>query len=517
MYRTKDGGGGGSMRNEWHDLIDGYLAGEVTEEQVETLSGLLREDETARAEFIRAADLQANLAVDESLWSKSESGAPIASVSQWPRWQIAAPWGIAAALAWALVAVLTQPPGDKATVGTTKPVLGLLVDEAGAKFEEGFGPENVRFDPGDYRLQEGAIHLRLENGADVIMGSPVEFRIDDSFHFALHRGSLRAFIPPSAVGFTVAAPGIDYEDLGTEFGVSVDPESGGSELHVFDGQVDAKSPDSKQILSSVLGGEAIAFSQGSLEAGRQPNEERFLTQGRIGFLRWQQQRARMEGDPDILAYFPFEESDVLSNTAVKPVATDGEIEGARWVSGRWPGKSALLFDRDTDFVELDLPGEFEALTFAAWVKLDSLDLPLNSLFNSNGRKEGDIHWEVMQDGSMILVRRFGHERQSRLTKLKVPTGKWVHLVGTISVTERQSRVYLNGELAGVDEGPLAAMTPGTSRIGHWHPIFTNESHRRELRGRIDEFAIWNRVLTEQEIQELTEAGKPNALWSARTD
>ncbi|MEL6107877.1 MAG: hypothetical protein AAFU85_17770 [Planctomycetota bacterium] len=108
---------------------------------------------------------------------------------------------------------------------------------------------------------------------------------------------------------------------------------------------------------------------------------------------------------NLIAYYPFAKSDILTNTASHPVASDGRIEGAPWVSGRWPGKHALLFDRATDFVELDVPGEYDALTFSAWIKLDGLGTYLNSIFNSNGLDPGDIHWDIASDGKMMLIRR----------------------------------------------------------------------------------------------------------------
>jgi hypothetical protein len=36
---------------------------------------------------------------------------------------------------------------------------------------------------------------------------------------------------------------------------------------------------------------------------------------------------------------------------------------------------------------------------------------------------------------------------------------------------------------------------------------------RAFRGRIDELAIWNRVLTQQEITQMVDAGRPGVLWS----
>ena len=89
---------------------------------------------------------------------------------------------------------------------------------------------------------------------------------ESSTRFTYHYGvvDFAAVVPPAARGFTVVAPGVDYVDLGTEFGIAVDEATGASELHVFDGQVNATNPSSQKLLSSVTEGEAVTFSKGEL-------------------------------------------------------------------------------------------------------------------------------------------------------------------------------------------------------------------------------------------------------------
>ncbi|MEM8671566.1 MAG: LamG-like jellyroll fold domain-containing protein [Planctomycetota bacterium] len=519
------------MNEADNKLIDTYLDGNLASDQAAAFQELLRNDPEARACLRRRAaiderltDLAASAVAidrrtsDSTLTVRVESAVePKVIPDQTARGsytplQIILPWAIAATLAVILFVGREATEKDPQTQVKAEPFIGLLVDEAGAEFEPGFGPQDVKFNRGEYRLQKGAIHLRLENGTDVVMGSPVAFEIHDAFRLTLDEGILSAYVPPSAKGFTVAAPGIDYEDLGTEFAVAVNPASGASELHVFDGQVDAKIADSRSTVSSVYGGESVAFAEGALQPADAPDERRFLTRGAIGFLRWQQETKRRITDPGLIAFYSFSGSgQVLKNEASNAVVSDGKIEGARWVSGRWPEKSALLFDRESDFVEIDIPGKYEEMSFAAWVKLDRLDHSLNSILNSNGKDPGDLHWEIAPDGAVILVRRFDEPRVSREDLLTIPLGRWIHIAGTISTVDGESRVYLNGELASSELGPLTSFVPGLSRIGNW--LNDKNEHKRWLCGRIDEFAIWNLKLTPTEIKHFAEAGKPNSLWS----
>lgn len=497
------GKGGGSMSSSEDELINRYLDGQLSSEHKDELQVLLRDSAEARRK------LRLFATVGESLAERSYE-APAQKVVR--DWKNILPWGIAAAAI--LFASFSQFDFPKVNSKSDSGFLALLVDEAGAEFSESGSPDEVRFTKGEYRLEKGAVHLRFSNGADLLMKAPAAFEIDDAFNVRLHDGGVRAVVPPSAQGFTVATPGVDYEDLGTEFGLAVNGQTGASELHVFDGQVDAKLPGSDQLMSSVMEGESVAFASGKLSPAEAPDVDRFPAPGTIGFLRWEQQRQQISSDPDVVGYYPFIKGGGLGNHSVNAVAGDGDIQGARWVSGRWPGKSALLFDRDTDYVELDLPGEYEELSFATWLKIDRFDFSHVSIFDSNGWGQGDVHWQCNRSGSMWIAGFAEAGRKELQPRKIVPTGEWVHLVATISTRSRISKVYLNGEVAGaqkIGEGTLLA--PGKSRLGNW--LWDEEwpfVPIRAMRGRMDEFVIWKRALTENEIKELVVRGKPAALW-----
>ena len=138
-------------------------------------------------------------------------------------------------------------------------------------------------------------------------------------------------------------------------------------------------------------------------------------------------------------------SESLQNEAPHALTSDGQIHGARWVSGRWPNKRALLFDRDSDFVELNIPGEFQELTFSTWIKLDHINHTLNSIFNSNSWDMGDVHWNIHRNGSLSLGYK-GARPTTNMSFKTLPTNQWVHLAGTLSKRSGKSCIYINGEL-----------------------------------------------------------------------
>lgn len=502
------------MTSTEDELLCRYLDEDLSPEEHRKVQGLLRQSGELRSRLRLLATITETL---PEFARELEPSQPLTNLLRFPDWKLALPWIItAAACLVALLAVsreILQPEDSPAP----PPIVALLVDEAGAKFRAGRDPEAVRFETGGYHLETGTIHVRFSNGADLVMKGPASFEIDNAFHVRLHHGAVRAIVPPSAQGFTVATPGIDYEDLGTEFGVHVDQETGTSELHVFSGQVDAKAPGTLELISSVLDGESVQFANGKLTPAPAPRDDLFPTPGSISYLRWKRTIEEFANDDGLIGYFPFKgqnSADKLVNFATNPLVSDGTISGARWVSGRWPDKRGLLFDRDTDYVEINIPGTHEELTFAAWIKIDRFDFSLTSILDSNGWSEGDVHWQFNRSGTM-WVAAYDAGRQLQHPRKIVSAGQWIHVAGTISKTTGQSQVFLNGELAGVNEVPSSnRLEPGVSRIGNWlrskdwpHvPI-------RAFRGRMDEFAIWSRELSKEDIKELVNRGKPAELWT----
>ncbi len=85
-------------------------------------------------------------------------------------------------------------------------------------------------------LTAGMAKLTFECGAEVMLEGPCEFVVRDEMVGILRQGKIAANVPRRAFAFAILSPGVDFVDLGTSFGISVD-ENGKSELHVFEGEV----------------------------------------------------------------------------------------------------------------------------------------------------------------------------------------------------------------------------------------------------------------------------------------
>lgn len=90
------------------------------------------------------------------------------------------------------------------------------------------------------RLASGVMELLLSTGAKLTVEGPVDLELNSLLKMDLEMGKVVAAVPRTARGYTIMTPTSELVDIGTQFGVSVD-DSGDTELHVFDGDVVARS------------------------------------------------------------------------------------------------------------------------------------------------------------------------------------------------------------------------------------------------------------------------------------
>jgi|UniRef100_UPI00378505C1 hypothetical protein len=513
------------MRPRDLEVLDAWRHGRLSEDEFAALQDRLRDDASLRAALRELAEVEEGLSALAMARATAPASRPkpkaVTFRSNW------LPWGIAAAACVVAVASWWSPHDarqDKAisqgASTTAREVTAMLVDEAGAVFAWPRQPGEVRFDPGSYELESGTVHLRYVNGADLVVEGPARFEIRDAFRTDLAAGRVRAIVPPTAHGFTVVTRDVAYEDVGTEFGLSVDAASGASQMHVFDGQVNLRSGDaSGELLRSVFVGDSVGFREGQVEEVSEMDVGEFPSPGDIGHLRWASQRKERLADPGLIAWFPFERggnASLLVNVARDHGVPDGRIAGARWATGRWPGKQALWFDRDSDFVEIEIPGEHSELTVAVWLKVDRFEHEMNAILNSNGADAGDVHFQMNRLG-LPRGGLLGLERpHQRWVGNPVPMGKWVQVVSVLSLPQRRHVIYVNGLpvlKSELEKGDLL-LKPGHCRLGNWlGDAHFRDGSSRALCGLVDELTIWNRALSAEEVAALLESGRPSLLWS----
>ena len=393
--------------------------------------------------------------------------------------------------------------------------------------------------PGRLAIDSGYAQIEFFCGATVVVEGPAELDLQSSLLARIQSGRLRAQVPPAARGFSLEYDDMRVVDLGTEFGLSVSPE--GANVQVFDGEVELRQPSSANRLLSK--GEALVRNADGEYSKTEMTPNHFLDikalESRAGdqrtqrYERWKDWSEKFRRDNRLIAYFAFDaQGDWLRrlNSSREPDndELDGAIVGANQVAGRWESKGGLEFKRPGDRVRVQIPGEFGSLTFACWVKIDSLDRWYNSLFLTDGYEKGEPHWQILDSGQIYfsvrpVERQAPNQTSSQRRDFKAlspsfwkPTmsGKWTHLAVTCDLESNMIIHYLDGKELSRNSVPDQQFPEstriGTATIGNWSiPTRPDaEFAIRNLNGSIDEFAILAGALSAEEIYEMYENGKP---------
>ena len=185
--------------------------------------------------------------------------------------------------------------------------------------------------------------------------------------------------------------------------------------------------------------------------------------------------------------------------------------------GRWPGSAAPEFVHEGDHIKLNVGSEkvWPRLTLAAWVRLDHLGSPYQSLYHTDGWQSetpGQVHWMLTQDSKMRLALRGNslapgsteqHGFPDSSTSVLPQRGRWMHLATVYDAEARSVRFYLNGQFDKETRQEVAHPARlGPAQIGNWN------KQDRKLSGRMDEFLLLGRALSDSEIRELYLSGTP---------
>ncbi|MEY2597996.1 MAG: hypothetical protein RLZZ142_255, partial [Verrucomicrobiota bacterium] len=244
-------------------------------------------------------------------------------------------------------------------------------------------------------------------------------------------------------------------------------------------------------------------------------EER-LAQGMTRRLEWWRASLRQAPPEDVLVHYAFEEmaGRELGNRGwVGGEAARGWIVGSPWVEGRWPGKGALDFKRVSDRVRIRVPGEWDAITWMAWVRVDSLPNALHGLVLDGA---AHLHWQITGAGELQLGAAHGKGRERGVSPPVITPerfGQWLHLASSFDGRNGRICHYFNGERVSEHR-----VTPGVklrlseADIGNWTPEASRGGHAvRNLNGRMDELLLVRRALDPEEVRRHFQSGDPAYL------
>lgn len=382
-------------------------------------------------------------------------------------------------------------------------------------------------------LSAGLAEITFDNGVRVIVEGKTSLHIIDEHSAHLDHGQAVTRVTRAGKGFAVTTPHLRVVDLGTEFGVVVQP-NGASEIVVFDGVVDVfLIRDRNSAPRRLLAGNYLQFSgSGPLAAAVSappPAIEQTLTRvmpdaTAVPVVAGLPEDATYEDIVTALrpvAWYRMNRADGTQLADDGPFANHGEIPSPRadapdfWQPGVL-GDSLEL--RGPQFGDYAIVSEYPQarngqLTVMAWVYAESGPQWASIAKNWGDSRVGQFHFGLHADGSRlsIFVQAADGKQVAAIDPASFPLGQWQHVA--FVVTGSKLRLYRDRNLvATTDCGPIAfpvahtalgigcklrdaGDAPASAAAGYWH-------------GRIDELVIVNAALGQAVIERCHTASLP---------
>ncbi|WP_442482125.1 LamG domain-containing protein [Aeoliella sp. SH292] len=417
----------------------------------------------------------------------------------------------------------TEPAAYLAAVAT-------IAGGVDAQFDEGV-KLGSRLSPGRLRLNRGIAQIAFDRGATVVLQGPAELEIVDAATCQLVSGSLSADVLPEASGFSIAAGGVKVAERDARFGLKTSPDTF-TEVHAFGGElnlIDYRHPKDQQ--RRLAEGEALRWHAGENAEGIAPDPTAFVTNDKFqeaqlvqeqqSYERWLAYSQRWMNDPNVLLRYEFGEAvDQSIVNTVNPAShgAKSQQKTARMVRGRWNGKSAMLFDGQTDLLTVEDAPELQIngdLSVAVWLRTRSY--PSQGFTRIVGKGQGcdrnyglwmdyngDLLWQVCPDKDPERQEQW--DRCSLRTR-PLPVGQWALVTGVAE--GKRLKIYINDELQVSVIAPTDfALTNHPLTIGYYGDV---PAHDQYFCGDIDELILLDRALAEEEIKEMYEAGNPASI------
>ena len=188
------------------------------------------------------------------------------------------------------------------------------------------------------------------------------------------------------------------------------------------------------------------------------------------------------------------------------------VNGPEWVDGKF-GK-ALSFDGVDDYV--DLPAitstDWEGLTLVAWVWLDVLPNELPTAYDEILGSKQDLYDMYEDKGNnelRVKVSTTGGAERPGIPTAQLQKDQWIHIAGVYDGAASQMKIYMDGQL--IDTHNLAGVINGTQFPSIGAQGGPNGPFTDFHKGLIDEVALFDVALSEQDLQTLINEGLGKSL------
>ena len=201
----------------------------------------------------------------------------------------------------------------------------------------------------------------------------------------------------------------------------------------------------------------------------------------------------------LVAYYPFNgnANDESGNS------NNGSIYGVTSTTDRFGNQnSAYLFDGDNDYIEINHSSSLnitQSITISYWVKMETSGpyyFPYHIIEKhgcwGSGQRDNDINWGVMTDNGDFFT-----------WALSFDFNQWYNL--TMKYDGLNVSIYVNGQL--YDSEPASgSIKTNTNKV---YISRYDQGGNYYFDGTLDDFRIYNRALSESEIQQLYNESNTN--------
>ena len=212
-------------------------------------------------------------------------------------------------------------------------------------------------------------------------------------------------------------------------------------------------------------------------------------------------------DPDLQAYWAFEGAGSTA-TDSSNWARDGTIFGASRTGSGKIG-SALAFDGYNDYVSINVPGSMEQMTISMWVNFNFISgaeqYDIATPIGHVGEETGAFFLTFLAWGvpEFTLIGPTDEYLIGGTDSVALDT--WYHIAVTYDNINHMGRIYFDGKEEGFSVNTVGPALLGNATIG----VANNDGC---VDGRIDEVAIWSKVLDEEQIKQLAAGASPANLY-----
>lgn len=508
-------------RVELNELISALVDNRATTAERTRLEEMLAASDEARRFYVRSMAMSASL-YDYAGEMQSELPEPsnVVQFSSWSRW--AAP--LAAAAAVLLGIFLARDFFGPAQPGNGEEQMESVARLSGSKDCKwrGIAPA-----PGDelvrgrhLELESGFAEVTFDSGAQVTLSGPATLDIHSAWEAELLRGTLKANVPPEAIGFRVVNAAVEVVDLGTEFSMTAE-EGGAAEVFVLKGAVEVqpRSGSGEQPRSVLREKQARRFAKAGASDVRDGDKkfQRFAAKiavermGRpLNYVRW----SFDENAGDIAG--------AASNAVTGSEMRLGKSAG-HWTEGRW-GSALKLDGQPAVQAKLSGSASHGTRSVACWVRLPAeasvsgaqsfLTLPLNHPPQS----WAEFSWNSLPGEGVLGALRMQTRQGAAVGTTSLRDGKWHHLAAIFGqpakkANKAHTKLYVDGRLETFSLKPGARRGSGDMPAGLdgalWLGGLPGGSVGATLA--VDELLLVDRQLSPPEIRHLMQT---NQLISA---